>query len=120
MKILKKCTSTMFLLLLTTTIAPLNANLKDNLINKGELRKWCEQYVSKEKLNTIETGLTIGLMLSTVAFLYMIGVAWTKGKEQRFEGALKNPSSELYKLAQESKNKTFQEKCYDRLFTNFF
>lgn len=96
MKKLKKYISTMLLLLLT--IAPLNANLQDDLINTKELKKWCEQYVSKEKLDIIEEGLEITFILATAALLCIAVGGWVKTERRMHERAFKAKDPEGYKI----------------------
>jgi len=69
MKIIKKYASISLLLLLTTTMTPLNGNLEDDLIDKEALRQWCKQYISEDKLKVIETGLIAAQLCLGVGLL---------------------------------------------------
>ena len=82
LKLFKKYAFISLLFLLTTTIAPLNANIINDLIDEKALREWCLKYVSEERLKTIETSLEVVGCALFFAFSARGLMGLGKGKEQ--------------------------------------
>jgi hypothetical protein len=92
MKILKKYASVAFLLMLTT-MTPLNGNIGDDLLDKEAIRTWCKQYISEEKLNTIETGLIVlSCCLVSAAFVYAAN-GWVQKKGKLIDRAFQKKNN---------------------------